>query len=234
MFFVLRHYVVCLPLKHTTEPDAAQQPRLRRNAKVTLEKKDSFWQQNNKWWTEAAPQMMATGTDGQRLAITEWDEANRRLWCLSYRVLNSDSLRPEDRADLVQEVLLKLQDPALLTKLSVVEAPAHYLAEMMRNWFRMGHRGRRRARRAMVRCAKRVATSDTTCPDQEASQRELCTKVRFIVNHILRADDRKVLWWFYKDELSVAEISRRLGISETAALQRLSRARKRLRDAFEG
>jgi len=84
-----------------------------------------------------------------------------------------------------------------------------------------------------VRCAKRLDTSDATRPDQEASQRELRAKVRYIVNHILRADDRKVLWWFYKDDLSVAEISRRLGITETAALQRLSRARKRLRDAFE-
>jgi len=99
-----------------------------------VEKAYSFWQQNNKWWTEAAPQLIATGADGQRLAKTEWDEANRRLWCLSYRVLDSDSLRSHDRADLVQDVLLKLQDPALLTKLSAVGAPAHYLAEMMRNW----------------------------------------------------------------------------------------------------
>ena len=52
------------------------------------------------------------------------------------------------------------------------------------------------------------------------------------MNHVLRADDRNILWLFYKDGLSIAEISNQLGIKEAAALQRLARARKRLREAF--
>src|SRR5438309_671996 len=97
----------------------------------------SFWQQNNHWWTYAAHQMLVIGRDGEQLGNAEWEEANRRLWCLSFRVLDSESLRAHDRADLIQEMLLKLLDLVLLTKLTVVEAPAHYLAEMMRNWVRM-------------------------------------------------------------------------------------------------
>src|SRR5205814_815746 len=140
-----------------------------RSAEATVEMKDSFWRQNNKWWTEAARQMICTGPDGQRLATPEWDEANRRLWCLSYRVLDSYCLRAHDRADLVQDILLKLQDSVLLMKLTVVEAPAHYLAEMMRNSIRIENRTRRRARRAAPRYAKRVETADADRPDHEVS-----------------------------------------------------------------
>jgi RNA polymerase sigma factor (sigma-70 family) len=192
---------------------------------------DSFWWENNDWWRRASRQMAATGLDGQRLATEEWDEANRRLWCLSYRI--EAELIAEDRADLVQEMLLKLQDSALLAKLSALDAPAHYLAEMMRNSVRNENKRRRLARRAAPRYAKAVASPEAQCPDHQASQKELCDKARYLVNHFLRADDRKVLWWFYKDELSVSEISGLLGISEAATLQRLSRARKRLRDAFD-
>jgi RNA polymerase sigma factor (sigma-70 family) len=195
--------------------------------------KQSFWRQNNRWWKEASRQMMCTGLKGERLATADWDEANRRLWCLSYRVVDADDLGADDRADLVQEMLLKLQDSVLLTKLTAVDAPAHYLAEVMRNLIRNEDRRRRRVRRAAPRCARRAETAETDRPDQQAEQKELRARARYVVNHVLRREDRQILWWFYKDELPVAKISKLLGISEMAALQRLSRARKRLRDAFE-
>src|SRR5437879_4175886 len=113
-----------------------------------------FWMGNNHWWARAARQLMCTGFDGQRLATSEWEEATRKLWRLSYRVIEIDCLRAHDRADLIQEILLKLQDPVLLTKLTVIDAPAHYLAEMMRNWVRNEDRRRRGARRAAPRHAK--------------------------------------------------------------------------------
>jgi RNA polymerase sigma factor (sigma-70 family) len=104
---------------------------------------------------------------------------------------------------------------------------------MMQNCIRKEDKQRRRARRAAPRYAKRhEQLAETQQPDSLASHKELCAKARYVVNHLLRADDRKVLWWFYKDDLSVAKIANQLGISEVAALQRLSRARRRLREAF--
>jgi len=183
-------------LAYTTEPDAFPAGILTPSAEAKLEMNQSFWLRNNQWWKRASRQMMCTGLDGQRLATDVWDEANRRLWCLSYRLAAADCMDAHDRADLVQGILLKLQDPVLLRKLTAVDAPAHYLAEMMRNCIRNEGKRRRRARRVAPRHAKPIETPEAGRPDHQALRKELSAKVRYVVNHVLRGDDRKVLWWF--------------------------------------
>jgi RNA polymerase sigma factor (sigma-70 family) len=130
-------------------------------------------------------------------------------------------------------MLLKLQNSDLLAKLSTIDAPAKYLARMMENSLRNQNKHKRRARRAAPRYAAQVKSPDADRPDNKAEHNELCAKVRYTVNHILRANERKILWWFYKDGLTVRGISGLLQVSEAAVLQRLSRARKRLREAFD-
>ena len=70
-------------------------------------------------------------------------------------------------------------------------------------------------------------------PDREAERNERCDKARFIVMHVLRAKDRRVLTWFYWRHMSVRKIARQLRVSEVAGRQRFARARKRFEQEFE-
>jgi len=189
----------------------------------------TFWVDHNAWWRCAA-QRMADGTATNE----DWDEANRRLWCLTRWVPGGKDLRAHDREDLVQTVFLGLQQPGLLRRLAEVDAPAHYLATMMRNHLqneRKREQVGRRASRWYAELAK--PRDDQQCPDRKAARNELHAKARYVVNHVLSAEDRKLLTWFYWEGLSAAAICKRLGITEVAVLQRLVRARKRAREVFE-
>ena len=61
-------------------------------------------------------------------------------------------------------------------------------------------------------------------PDAEAAWNEERAKAQLCRVPPHPAKDREVLCWYYWDGLTAAEIGRRLGISEAAALQRLVRA----------
>ena len=50
----------------------------------------------------------------------------------------------------------------------------------------------------------------------------------------LDSDDREILILFYYQELTLKEIASVIGRSENASMQRLSRARKRLKKILEG
>ena len=50
----------------------------------------------------------------------------------------------------------------------------------------------------------------------------------------LDPDDREILILFYYQELTLKEIASVIGRSENASMQRLSRARKRLKKILEG
>ena len=185
-----------------------------------------FWTEQNSWWRAATRRMAAKEAKPE-----DWDEANRRLWCLTYRRDATHRLGAHDKDDLIQTVLLRLQEQKLINRLAGLDAPAHYLVRLMENATR-NERRRRTPRRAAIRFRDLFRQTQDQRPDHQAELNELCAKVRYVVNHVLRAEDRKVLWWFYRDESSVAEIAGRLKVTETAALQRLSRARRRLREEF--
>ena len=92
---------------------------------------DSFSRNNNGWWKRAA-QRMASGTASDQ----DWEEANRRLWCLSRTFREGENLGSHDRQDLVQTVFLRLQVQEVVTRLTEVDTPAHYLRRLMQNHLR--------------------------------------------------------------------------------------------------
>jgi hypothetical protein len=69
------------------------------------------------------------------------------------------------------------------------------------------HQQGRAERRAVKRHGDRVPQKDDQRPDEQVAWAELCAKARFVVNHQLSADDRNLLWWYYRDGLSDKEIA---------------------------
>ena len=72
-------------------------------------------------------------------------------------------------------------------------------------------------------------------PDTEDAINELIEK-SFVSQGIMQLDpdDREILILFYYQELTLKEIASVIGRSENASMQRLSRARKRLKKILEG
>jgi len=187
----------------------------------------SFWQEQNAWWKSLSAHAEVQSSDWF------WSEADRRLRCLIWKLKAFACVSPEDREDVLQTVLLQLQVPEIFVRLTQVEAPVHYLAAMLRNELLDRHKDAKAAQRAVRSYAELSRTKAEERPDQISAWKEECGKARFIVNYILSAQDRKVLWWHYKDGLTASQIGARLGVSEAAALQRLFRARRRVRKEFE-
>jgi RNA polymerase sigma factor (sigma-70 family) len=182
-----------------------------------------FWKEQNGWWKVALslPQM-------------DWAEAARRVRSLVRSVPEARALNAQDREDMAQDILAKLVAPdGPRIRLGHVDTPAHYLARMVRNHLLNGWDRDRTEWKALGRRAEAAAQPRDLRPDRQAEWAERCAKARFIVNHVVSAADRKALWWFYKDGLPVRAIAERLGVSEVAALQRLCRARKRVKAEFE-
>lgn len=191
--------------------------------------REGFWPKANGWWRRMVGRVQRASATS-----THWDKANRMLWCLTWRVPEAMELAPEDREDLVQTMMVRLQEEKTLCRIAAVDAPAHYLARMMRNELRNGN-NRKRAERRAVRAnsyAGEHARRDGR-PDRIVEWEEECRKVRYVVNHMVKAQDRKLLWLYYKDGLRAWEIGERLGLTELAVLQRLARARLRVRKLLE-
>ena len=178
----------------------------------------SFWTESNAWWRQAI----------QDIAD---DSVTRRLWQLSRAVEEASDLIYQDREDLVQMVLVKLQDAEIVNRVAEVDTPAHYLAAVMRNYLVDILNKRKAALRAFHRRRRGAETGEHERPALErAAQRDSEAQVRFIVNHVVSAEERTLLWGFYRDELSIEELSERTGLTKAAVAKRLSRARKRLKD----
>src|SRR5262245_48883845 len=86
------------------------------------------WVTENAWWREMAKKMVDNKTTEK-----DWRQANRSLWCLSFVAGRPFDVPPEARHDLVQQMLLRLQEANVADLLACADAPAHYIARMMRN-----------------------------------------------------------------------------------------------------
>lgn len=189
---------------------------------------ESFWQEQNGWWKSAGSRISA-GTAGTE----DWEAASLRLWSLSFSIPEGKALRVHDRQDLVQTTLVRLQDQNLLKRLEEVETPAHYLCRVMQNHLRNERRRERAAQRVYAGHAELTATCEDQRPVELALRKEESARVHFIVQHLLAADDRKILWWYYRDGFAIEVIAGRMKISKTAAWQRLARARHRLKEQLK-
>jgi RNA polymerase sigma factor (sigma-70 family) len=189
----------------------------------------SFWSHSNAWWHEALRKILvgvATHAD--------WEEATRQLWQLSRAVEEAKGLIYQDRQHLVQMVLEKLQDAKTIRRVADVDTPAHYLAGVMKNHLINLFTRRKAAVKVFKRYGEESEPSDNERPAADlAAERELQAQVRFIVNHLVSAEDRKLLWGFYRDGLSIEVLAHNTGLSTAAVAKRLSRARKRLRDLYK-
>jgi RNA polymerase sigma factor (sigma-70 family) len=192
------------------------------------------WVEQNTWWREMAKRM----TD-KTANLDDWQQANRRLWCLSFVAARTCDISAEERRDLVQEMLLRLQNAVLAIRLTGVDTPAlkgvntptQYIAKMMRNHLEEQARRTEKSRHAAKRHAEDSRRPQEE-PDQEASRNEQAAKANHVVNNLLSEADRDLLVWFYFDNIPARKIARRLKIGEAAVWKRLTRARRRCRDAF--
>ena len=159
-------------------------------------------------------------TPGSSPLAAAWDWARLRSRCLreARRVL------PRAEAEeAVQEALVRAW--RLRAACREQEAPLPWLLEITRN----------ESRRLLARRARRFDRErvDAAPPDRPGHDRELAeAATRVTVEQALRNldhADRRLLRLRYAEDLTQAEVARRLGVPEGTAKVRLHRARRRLR-----
>jgi RNA polymerase sigma factor (sigma-70 family) len=187
--------------------------------------KDSFWREQNTWWRTVALKMVAGAVP------EDWTHASEQLWYLSWKVPEAHGISREDRQDLVQVVLLKLQDKDLCRRLAEIDAPAHYLARVMGNFLLDELDNNQAMRRAFERYAELSGTPKDNRPDALAAWNDLQACARYVVNHEMLRRDRIALWGWARGH-SIEETARALGCSSAHASVILFRAKKKLEEAF--
>lgn len=142
----------------------------------------------------------------------------------------SATLRRLDRLDVddvVQEVMLRLQSPDRLARLRVADAPAGYVAALIRNTVR------NLTRRILPIAGGPAIVELLPADDRDAPDPDDLILAASIFERLSPAEQRLVALRFW-DDLSVQEIADRLGITYSAAAVRLSRLIRRLRKELEG
>src|SRR4051812_28984686 len=141
---------------------------------------ESFWLEQNAWWGSAAQRLAAGG-----MTVEDWSELNRRVWCLTRRLPPDWALTLQDREAVVQAAIERLQKTTRRHRLSQIEAPAHYVAKLMKNLLLKERRNAASERRAAKQYARDVEIRRRgQQPDQEASKNDFEAKVRYVVNHV--------------------------------------------------
>jgi RNA polymerase sigma factor (sigma-70 family) len=172
------------------------------------------------------------GIQGGGADARAWKAIEGHLFTLSYRVLAPARAAFEDRKDLVQWALLRLQNPKAFAKVCAAVAPGQYLAKMLLNRVREEHRKASALPRSLRRVAREATTGPAESPDWAAQQKDLVEKVLVVAARVLSEEDCQALRWFHLDGLPALEIAARLNCTVPAVCQRLSRARQRIREAF--
>lgn len=128
---------------------------------------------------------------------------------------------PDDADDVVQTVLLKLQSPEALQRMRASRSPEGYATVMVRN----------AAIDAVRRRATAVAKDEP--PVFEGADEALDTQAQraAVVDMLdsLAASDRLLLRLRFWEDLSIADIARRLGMPYSTVAVRLFRLLRRLR-----
>lgn len=152
-------------------------------------------------------------------------EAFRRLYQSHFDVLLAYAVRrvatPADAADVVSETFLVAW--RRWDKVPAGEEARLWLYGVARNVLANQHRGERRRDRLGARLRERLESTRPVPEDQTGVREALAT---------LPGLDREVLTLSAWEQLEPREIAEVLGISAEAARARLSRARRRLRDAL--
>ena len=143
--------------------------------------------------------------------------ASELEWLQSF----AERLAANDSDDLVQETAI-----SALTRTDDAPPSRPWLATVMRNHFRMGHRSamRRRVRESRVQ-ADRV---DTLAPDDAAHRLQV---LRALVERLeaLPSEDRRIIVARHFDGRNATEIGQALGLPAATVRSRLNRSLRRLR-----
>lgn len=161
-----------------------------------------------------------------------WKVIEGHLYTISYRALHPSRAAYDDRRDLVQNVLARLQKPSIFAKVCGARTPGQYLYKMLLNRLYEDYRALSKFARSLRRLGKDILTGETASPVWQAEQRDLVGKVMKVAAEVLSKEDCEALGWFYLEGRPAFEIASRLGCTEEAVWQRLSRARDRIRDAL--
>jgi len=146
-----------------------------------------------------------------------WEDLRRRLRHMARLLAAQD-----DADDVVQTVLLKLQSPDALRRMRAARSPEGYAVVMVRN--AAVDAIRRRATAAVI--AEPVVVE---WPDEALDRQEQQAAVAEVVD-ALGESDRLLLTLRFWEDLSIAEIARRLGMPYSTIAVRLFRLLRRLRN----
>jgi RNA polymerase sigma-70 factor, ECF subfamily len=156
-------------------------------------------------------------------ASWDWSEARRQCVGEARRVLRS----PTEVEDAAQEALVRVWKSARSP--DEIESPVAWLRRIARNEaLRLRAREGRRHEEAMADDVEELASpgnGETALPDRLEIVDLLAT---------LRPADRQLIWLRYFEDITQANVARRLGVPEGTVKVRLHRVRKHLRRALEG
>lgn len=163
---------------------------------------------------------------GTRVGADAWAEALRRVQRIASGVLRQRAgLRPDDRDDIVQRVMLRLQSRDLLDRLAGLRSPEGYVVVMVRNLANDAAR-RHRAERATL---AQIGRAPPTEPALFDSIDDPTAAVEPAL-HELNADDRTLVRMRFWENMTIGEIAAARGVSYSAVAVRLFRLLRRLRD----
>lgn len=148
----------------------------------------------------------------------EWGEANKVCLRLAYRYASN----PSEAEDIAQDALLR----AWRRRSTLREADRRnqWLATIVRNEAFRQHARVRPDPTAAIEAREGVEDQHVVATVEQADLRAALD--------LLNEGDRELLELRYQDDLTQAEIARKLGIPEGTAKVRLHRARKKLRRAY--
>jgi RNA polymerase sigma factor (sigma-70 family) len=163
------------------------------------------------------------------LSREAWSEIRRRLELVASNVLQTPApFAPEDRQDLVQETLLKLQDPAFLQRARASRNPGAYLYVVLSNAGRDLLRRRRREREALTELG---SWPPPLLETGDAGQ-ELRRRLRHEIAR-LPPEPARLLEMRFEEGRTIQEIADELGIGYSAAAVRIHRLSRKLAERVQ-
>jgi RNA polymerase sigma factor (sigma-70 family) len=152
---------------------------------------------------------------------TSWEALRGAVGQLAVAVLAGYPNAPVELDDLIQDVMVKLQDPRRLAMARATRNPENYLAVLMRNHIRDALRRFAIELRAQDAFVSTIMVEPTPGEERRMLSAEILDQ--------LGPEDRKLLILRYWCGLTVPEIAERLGTSRSTISVRLHRVIARLR-----
>jgi RNA polymerase sigma factor (sigma-70 family) len=156
-----------------------------------------------------------------------WEEVWKRVLRYSHILSSRAQLAPDTASGIAQEILIKLQNPATLRRLSAAGAPDGYLFVIVRNEVLDTLRRNRRAVSTEVPLTEELISSYDVIREQTGTDK--AERLRLALQS-LRSEDRTLLHMRFWQDLSIAQIAEKTGLKYSTVAVRLFRVLKYLRE----